>query len=390
MIEENRTEENNDITNQTSGVVNNTASWDELFSEEESRSIDEHISEITEEDIERITDNRTTESEEVPVVESTTEETNLEESEEEDPPYRVVDLSRDELIDMFSFTLGTNDFTPVEVRQEADVVNNEIEESSEENTEEEESLEIPEISETNRIEEYRSRFSSAVWADRAKEIHITLAGVGGIGSWTGVLLSRLGINSMSIYDDDIVEEVNLSGQLFEGTHIGRHKVEALRTLMNRFSFFYNVNTFPRKYTEYSIATKVMICGFDNMVARKDFFASWYNLVVEASKNKEENLKEYLFIDGRLAAEELQIFCLRGDDLYSIHKYSKEHLFSDEEAEETVCSYRQTSFMAGMIGALINNLFVNYVANLEEDIIFERDLPFFTSYNAETMYFKTIH
>ena len=96
----------------------------------------------------------------------------------------------------------------------------------------------------------------------------------------------------------------------------------------------------------------------------------------------------LYEDGRLSAEYLQIFCLRGDDTYFIEKYRTEQLFSDSEADGTVCSYKQTSFMANMIASLMTNLFVNFVAN-ECDPLIPRDVPYLTEYTGETMFFNTI-
>jgi hypothetical protein len=44
-------------------------------------------------------------------------------------------------------------------------------------------------------------------------------------------------------------------------------------------------------------------------------------------------------------------------------------------------------MANMIASVMVNLFVNFVAN-QCDPLVPRDLPFYTSYSAETMYYKT--
>ena len=128
----------------------------------------------------------------------------------------------------------------------------------------------------------------------------------------------------------------------------------------------------------------MICGFDNMDARKSYFSNWMNGI---SNLDEDTKKSCLFIDGRVSAEELQIFCITGDDEYNIKRYSTEFLFDDSESESVVCSYKQTTFMASMIASLITNLFVNFVSNLNNPTI-ERDLPFFTYYDAHFMYFKT--
>ena len=95
----------------------------------------------------------------------------------------------------------------------------------------------------------------------------------------------------------------------------------------------------------------------------------------------------LYIDGRLAAEEFQVFCIKGTDDYLMKKYEENWLFDDREAEETLCSYKQTSFCANMIASVMINLFVNFIANKCNPII-ERELPFYTNYDAERMYLKT--
>lgn len=244
--------------------------------------------------------------------------------------------------------------------------------------------EIPENSPTLSVDETTVRFSSAVWYDRIKKQHIMLAGCGGIGSWTGLLLARLQPDRLFLYDPDTVEAVNMAGQLYEIAHFGELKVSSLANVVQRFSSFNRVFTVPGRYSLDKGTSNVMICGFDNMEARATFFDAW---LFHVDKQPVEQRKECLFLDGRLAAEEFQVLCIRGDDIYNIERYRKEFLFSDAEAEETVCSYKQTSFMANMIASVMVNLFVNFTANLCNPVI-PRDLPFLTSYNAELMYFKT--
>lgn len=248
---------------------------------------------------------------------------------------------------------------------------------------------LPENSATLKINEFTSRFNGAVWALKANELDVVLAGCGGIGSWTGFVLSRLGLHSITLYDDDIVDSSNISGQLFKIADRNQYKVSALKQMIQNYSGIWNINTINQKFTSRSAPHKIMICGFDNMLARKTFFNVWYDNLRKQSKTEGFDPKEYIFIDGRLAAEELQVFCLRGDDKYFIKKYAEEYLFSDEEAEPTVCSYKQTSFMSNMIAGIINNLFVNYITNLC-DVPLERELPFLTTYQADYMIFNTVH
>lgn len=243
---------------------------------------------------------------------------------------------------------------------------------------------LPEISPTAFIEESTSRFSSAEWFNKIQEEEVLIAGIGGIGSWTSLLLSRLHVKSILAYDMDTVDNTNLSGQFFGYTNIGANKVYALYSLAQNFSNYFKINGINTEYNESCVTKNVMICGFDNMAARKVFFNNWKKRVNNLSPSYKNKC---LFIDGRLAAEEFQVYCIRGDSTYLIDKYENECLFTDSEAENTLCSYKQTSFCANMIASVIINLFVNFIANQCGPIV-DRELPFCTYYDAERMYFKT--
>lgn len=244
--------------------------------------------------------------------------------------------------------------------------------------------EIPSNSPTLLQDETTIRFSSAIWYEEIQSKTIILAGVGGIGSWTALLLARLRPLALYIYDPDTVDATNISGQLYSIADIDEPKVRAMNNMAHSFATYYSIYAVEERFTEQSVPNDIMICGFDNMEARTTFFRAWKTHVESKPENERANC---LFIDGRLAAEEFQVLCIKGDDVYNINRYETEFLFSDEEAEETICSYKQTSFMANMIASVMVNLFVNFVANQCNPII-DRDLPFFTTYNAETMFYKT--
>ena len=244
--------------------------------------------------------------------------------------------------------------------------------------------EIPTNSGSLLVDESTSRFSSAIWYEAIQKKTIILAGVGGIGSYVGFLLARMRPTALFIYDPDIVETVNMSGQLYSREDVGSYKVSALSTMIYKYCDYNSVFAIPERFDESNDASDIMICGFDNMVARKIFFNKWLDHVRSKSEAERANC---LYIDGRLAAEEFQVLCIKGDDEFNINRYKKEFLFSDAEADATICSYKQTTFMANMIASVMVNLFVNFVANQCEPLI-DRDLPFYTTYSAETMYYKT--
>lgn len=247
---------------------------------------------------------------------------------------------------------------------------------------------IPENSKTILIDQTTSRFSTAVWYQKVLEKKVVLAGLGGIGGYVCYLLSRMRLQQMVLYDPDRVEAVNLAGQMYCSSDLGKTKAEAMVLMMHRYSQYYSICAVDKEYTSSSPAEDIMICGFDNMEARKIFFENWFEHV---SNLESEHRKHCLFLDGRLSAEELQVLCIRGDDAYNIQRYRSEWLFSDDEAQNELCSYKQTTFMANMIGSIIVNLFVNFCANDiegDEAPLIERDLPFLTEYDAATMMFHT--
>ena len=246
-----------------------------------------------------------------------------------------------------------------------------------------ESTVIPILSESLEVDESTARFSSAIWFEEIQKKTIIIAGLGGIGSYVAFLLARMHPLQLWLYDDDKVEMVNMAGQLYKVQNVGQYKVDAMADMMRDYASYSNVVAIRERYTNETEAADIMICGFDNMEARRTFFTRWTAHVI--TKSAEER-KHCLFLDGRLSAEELQVLCIRGDDDFNIDRYREHFLFSDDEADETLCSYKQTTYMANMIGSLIVNLFTNFVANeLVENL---RDLPFFTSYAADSMMFKT--
>lgn len=245
--------------------------------------------------------------------------------------------------------------------------------------------EIPVNSQTITIDETTSRFSGAIWYEEIQKQTVTLAGIGGIGSYVGFLLSRLKPNRLIIYDPDRVETVNMSGQLYGQTDVGRHKCAALADMVMNYANYCGIVTLDQRFEDNSEATDIMICGFDNMAARRTFYEKWKQRVLSYPAGS-DNRKKCLFIDGRLAAEEFQVLSIQGDDERAMAAYEDKWLFSDAEAEETICSYKQTTFMANMIASVMVNVFVNFIANQCGPII-DRDVPFFISYDASTMFTK---
>ena len=146
------------------------------------------------------------------------------------------------------------------------------------------------------INQQTSRYSGAVWFDEVIKRRVAIAGLGGIGSWTALLISRLSPGGMVIYDPDTVEAVNLAGQCLSKYHIGSKKNSSVANIIKSFSDYYNICRYDT-YSTGSPSYNIMICGFDNMNARRVYFNNWLKYVNSLSDKTQE--RDFLYIDGRI-------------------------------------------------------------------------------------------
>src|SRR5687767_10369308 len=174
-----------------------------------------------------------------------------------------------------------------------------------------------------------SRFKDAPWYPK-QDVHIMIGGAGGIGSWVSMLLARAGFIP-AVYDFDLIEEHNIGGQLYSMDKITMPKVTALQEIIKNFC---NAEMLPftDKIDTDSPTHKYCVSGFDNMAARKVMFEKWTSIYGDDP--------DAIFIDGRLQAEHMQIFCVEGGNKVLQEKYRKE-LFDDAEVEDAPCTMKQT-------------------------------------------------
>lgn len=216
-----------------------------------------------------------------------------------------------------------------------------------------------------------NRFKDAPWFPTV-DTYCLIGGAGGISSWLTLFLTRAGFKPI-VYDFDILEEHNLGGQLYSKKQIGKPKVTALQEVVRDFADE-SISVFQQKYQSDSLPHNIMFSGFDNMKARKDMFELWKDY---CQNLYEGDKSECIFIDGRLLAEQMQIFCVRITDEVSIAEYEKV-LFDDSEVEDAPCTFKQTSHAAAMIAGMMTGFFTNHVTNLAEKNN-ARTVPLYTEY-----------
>ncbi len=230
------------------------------------------------------------------------------------------------------------------------------------------------------ISPFKQRFSDAPWFERLKGTPILQIGAGGIGSWVAFCLSRIGCD-YTIYDMDVVESHNLGGQLYNLDHIGQNKAVAIKAVAGRFSGEENIVTTAGRYEKDSMSNEVVIAAFDNMAGRKVAFENWLELMKD-----EKNKEDYLFIDGRLLAEQYQVYAVTCDEK-RIEQY-KAALFDDAEIPDVMCTLKSTTHCSMGIASDIIGVLTNFMTNRhygknirEVPFLIEKSIDLFT-YNIE--------
>lgn len=233
--------------------------------------------------------------------------------------------------------------------------------------------------EISLVEPQFGRVKGASWFPLLYKKDVLVLGQGGIGSWTALLLSRIGCN-LHLFDMDKYEVHNMTGQIVKHSAIGKDKTTAMVEVINDFSPTCLAVGYPQRYDEDSFTGTIVLCGFDNMVARKVAFNNWKTAVEKQSM--EMDRAQFFFQDGRLLAEQLQIFSIPGDREDLIEKYEKEYLFDDAEVQEAECTFKQTSHCAAMIASHMVGFLTNWVSNVEmvsKELPPFRQVPFMFEY-----------
>jgi len=115
-------------------------------------------------------------------------------------------------------------------------------------------------------------FDPANFEDR----HVTIVGLGNIGSHTAIALARMGIQNFDLYDFDTVEEHNLSSQAYDIEDIGQKKTEAIMNKIFAINPDAEVTIFNVDKQEEHGAfdgsqpiKDILVIGVDTMAAREE-------------------------------------------------------------------------------------------------------------------------
>ena len=203
-----------------------------------------------------------------------------------------------------------------------------------------------------------NRSKGLPWFDLIYKRDIMIIGAGGIGSHVAVALSRTGAK-LYIYDDDKFEGHN-GGQVMFREDVGISKTEAIRSTIAGYSQDCEVEIFG-KYTRGSETCNIVICGPDDIEARRMAFEKWAAYVRGLSTAD----RSYCFFqDGRLLAEQYRIFNIPGSSEHQMQRYYDNFLKGTRKPYVPKCTASQTEYAARMISGRMVGYLTNWLTNVK--------------------------
>jgi molybdopterin/thiamine biosynthesis adenylyltransferase len=168
---------------------------------------------------------------------------------------------------------------------------------------------------------------------------ITIIGAGAIGSFSALMLAKMGFDNITVYDYDTVDVVNMNSQFYRFSDIGKLKAVALRDLVHDFTKV-TLTIKPERYIG-GVFPGIVISAVDSMGARRLIWEQHYQIGVRTR----------LIIDPRMGAESAALYSVRPMDRVAGEKYARS-LYSDAEALQERCTAKSTMYCVGPLSGLV--------------------------------------
>lgn len=174
---------------------------------------------------------------------------------------------------------------------------------------------------------------------------LSIIGVGSIGSWATLALSKVGCPKIKVIDFDKVEAINTATQLYSQGDIGKYKVNALASHIENLTGT-EIETYPKRWEDLSDKeriSEIMVVTVDSMEIRQ---LIWDDI--------RSNPDVEFLVDGRMGGELIRLFTIPLTSAEAMDYYAAK--LRPKEIEPIPCSERAVAFngftMAGLITASV--------------------------------------
>lgn len=230
------------------------------------------------------------------------------------------------------------------------------------------------------------------------ETPVTIIGAGGIGAPVTLLLAKMGMTNIEVWDDDVVEVHNLPNTLLPAEvwdekldrvdlTTGMPKVNALYELawsMARVEIIDRVGRWPQDQTtdDFDLIVEaglpeIMISAVDTMQARHDI----WDFIMDDPGDYPA-----LYIDCRMGGEFGELYAVVDKRPEYIKAYES-HLLNEEDVPEAPCTARAIIYNAMMLASVVAAMVKKYLVGTEEipwQVLMDtRNLGLFPQYLGRT-------
>ena len=180
--------------------------------------------------------------------------------------------------------------------------------------------------------------------------NVGIVGAGGLGAMLALIVSKMGVTQLTVWDDDTVSEVNIPTQLHQVQHVGLEKVIGLQQTLEAFSdeiFFEGIKEHVDENTQLR-PFNLFVSAVDSILARQQI---WTTL---------QHARVQWYIDARMAAEVFDMFVVDMSDPSVRVRYEAMLLsISDADIPDLNCTEKATFFCSsvasGHMGAVLRNI-----------------------------------
>ncbi len=187
----------------------------------------------------------------------------------------------------------------------------------------------------------------------AKPIHII--GVGAVGSRVAEILTRLGFNNLVVYDFDIVEDTNITNQLYTYKDLGQVKTDALENHLKDINPNINLKK-EGLYEKQKLEGTVFLC-VDSIETRKRIV-----------KQNIKSLDIDLMIDMRMRLTDAQMYAADWKDNKHVNIFLNSMTFKDADDLTPLSVCGTTLNVAPTVLTLISYGIMNFIRYIKGEQI----------------------
>jgi len=175
---------------------------------------------------------------------------------------------------------------------------------------------------------------------------VTIIGAGGIASALVTILAQMGFKKFHIWDDDKLEEHNLSTTAYPESMLGETKVRCAAEMIHQYDKNINVNMYLKRWEPSNHLSDIVLLTPDNMETRLDVHMDW-----------KRNDNRRALIDMRMGALTMEVISVEKDNDNFGKTWQPSNQISDE-----ACTAKHTIFTANVVAGLGASQLFNVLHN----------------------------